>query len=55
MTNPFNFLQFATGERFHDRVEIRRDLKARFLSGPCNVILHGAEGAVDRGRARTDA
>ena len=41
MTNPFNFLQFATGEHFYDRAEIRRDLKARLLSGPCNVVLYG--------------
>jgi len=41
MTNPFNYSQFATGEHFYDRAEIRRDLRSRFLSGPCNVVLYG--------------
>ena len=41
MENPFNYLQFATGDRFYDREEIRRDLKSRFLSGQTNVVLYG--------------
>lgn len=41
MKNPFNYLQFATGEHFYDREEIRRDLRSRFLSGQCNVVLYG--------------
>lgn len=41
MENPFNYLQFATGERFYDREEIRRDLRSRFLSGQTNVVLYG--------------
>ncbi len=41
MANPFNYLQFATGEHFYDREEIRRDLRTRFLSGQCNVVLYG--------------
>ena len=41
MTNPFNYLQFATGEYFYDRDEIRRDLRTRLLSGQCNVVLYG--------------
>jgi len=41
MENPFNYLQFATGDRFCDREEIRRDLKSRFLSGQTNVVLYG--------------
>ena len=41
MENPFNFLQFATGDQFYDRTEIRRDLFSRFTSGPSNVVLYG--------------
>lgn len=38
MRNPFNYLQFAAGEHFYDREEIRRDLRTRLLSGQCNVV-----------------
>ena len=41
MGNPFNYLQFATGDQFYDRVEIRRDLRSRFMSGQANVVLYG--------------
>ena len=41
MENPFNYFQFATGDRFYDREEIRRDLKSRLLSGQTNVVLYG--------------
>ena len=41
MENPFNYLQFASGDRFYDREEIRRDLRSRFLSGQTNVVLYG--------------
>lgn len=41
MENPFNYLQFARGDRFYDREEIRRDLRSRFLSGQTNVVLYG--------------
>lgn len=41
MENPFNYLQFATGDRFYDREEIRQDLKSRLLSGQTNVVLYG--------------
>lgn len=41
MENPFNFLQFATGDQFYDRTEIRKDLLSRFLSGSSNVVLYG--------------
>lgn len=41
MENPFNYLQFATGDRFYDRETIRRDLRSRFLSGQTNVVLYG--------------
>ena len=41
MENPFNYLQFATGDQFYDRREIRRDLLSRFLSGQTNVVLYG--------------
>ena len=41
MENPFNYLQFATGDRFYDREEIRRDLKSRLLSGQTNIVLYG--------------
>ena len=27
MENPFNYLQFATGDRFYDREEIRKDVQ----------------------------
>ncbi len=41
MENPFNYLQFATGDQFYDRREIRKDLLSRFLSGQSNVVLYG--------------
>ena len=41
MENPFNYLQFATGDQFYDRKEIRKDLLSRFLSGQSNVVLYG--------------
>lgn len=41
MENPFNYLQFATGDKFYDREAIRRDLRSRFLSGQTNVVLYG--------------
>jgi AAA+ ATPase superfamily predicted ATPase len=41
MKNPFNYLQFATGDGFYDRHEIRADLRSRFLSGQTNVVLYG--------------
>ena len=41
MGNPFNYLQFATGDQFYDRREIRKDLRSRFLSGQSNVVLYG--------------
>lgn len=41
MENPFNFLQFATGEQFYDRGEILKDLSSRFTSGPTNIVIYG--------------
>ena len=41
MENPFNYLQFATGDQFYDRKEIRKDLLSRFLSGQSSVVLYG--------------
>ena len=41
MANPFNYLQFATGDQFYDRREVRKDLFSRFLSGQSNVVLYG--------------
>ncbi len=41
MENPFNYLQFATGDQFYDRRELRKDLLSRFLSGQSNVVLYG--------------
>jgi len=41
MKNPFNYLQFASGDQFYDRRDIRRDLLSRFLSGQTNVVLYG--------------
>ncbi len=41
MENPFNYLQFATGDQFYDRRELRRDLLSRFMSGQSNVVLYG--------------
>lgn len=41
MENPFNYLQFATGDQFYDRREIRQNLLSRFLSGQTNVVLYG--------------
>ena len=41
MENPFNYLQFARGDRFYDREEIPCDLRSRFLSGQTNVVLYG--------------
>ena len=41
MANPFNYFQFATGDQFYDRREVRKDLLSRFLSGQTNVVLYG--------------
>lgn len=41
MKNPFNYLQFATGDNFYDRKEIFADLRSRLLSGPTNIVLYG--------------
>ena len=41
MRNPFNYLQFAKGDQFHDRREILSDLRSRFLSGQTNVVIYG--------------
>ena len=41
MENPFNYLQFATGDQFYDRQEIRKDLLSRLLSGQTNIVLYG--------------
>ena len=41
MENPFNYLQLATGDQFYDRIELRRDLRSRFLSGQSSVVLYG--------------
>lgn len=41
MKNPFNYLQFATGDHFYDRTEVLSDLRSRFLSGQTNVVLYG--------------
>ena len=41
MGNPFNYLQFAAGDQFYDRRDIRKDLLSRFLSGQSNVVLYG--------------
>ena len=41
MENPFNYLQLATGDQFYDRLELRRDLRSRFLSGQSSVVLYG--------------
>ena len=41
MENPFNYLQLATGDQFYDRIELRRDLQSRFLSGQSSVVLYG--------------
>lgn len=41
MKNPFNYLQFATGENFYDRKEIFADLRSRLMSGTTNVVLYG--------------
>ena len=41
MENPFNSLQLATGDQFYDRIELRRDLRSRFLSGQSSVVLYG--------------
>ena len=38
---PFQLFQFATGDQFYDRKEIRKDLLSRFLSGQSNVVLYG--------------
>ena len=55
MENPFNYLQFATGDQFYDRKEIRKDLLSRFLSGQSNVVLYGPRryGLAATGRARS--
>lgn len=41
MKNPFNYLQFATGDNFYDRKEIFADLRSRLLSGSTNIVLYG--------------
>jgi hypothetical protein len=41
MKNPFNYLQFATGDQFYDRREILEDLRSRFLAGSASVVLYG--------------
>ena len=41
MENPFNYLQLATGDQFYDRLELRSDLRSRFLSGQSCVVLYG--------------
>lgn len=41
MKNPFNYLQFATGDQFYDRRDILADLRSRFLAGPASVVLYG--------------
>ncbi len=41
MRNPFNYLQFARGDQFYDRLEMLSDLKSRFLSGQTNVVIYG--------------
>jgi len=41
MENPFNYLQFATGDRFYDREDVRKDLRSRLLSGQTNIVLYG--------------
>ena len=41
MKNPFNYLQFATGDQFYDRREILADLRSRMLAGPASVVLYG--------------
>jgi len=41
MENPFNYLQFASGDRFYDREQIRADLRSRFLSGQSSVVIYG--------------
>lgn len=41
MKNPFNYLQFATGDYFYNRREILADLHSRFVSGQTNVVLYG--------------
>jgi len=41
MRNPFNYLQFARGDQFFDRLKILSDLKSRFLSGQTNVVIYG--------------
>ena len=39
MECPLNYLQFATGDRFHDRREIRKDLLSRFLSDQYEQLM----------------
>ena len=41
MKNPFNYLQFATGDQFYDRRDILADLRSRLLAGPASVVLYG--------------
>lgn len=41
MKNPFNYTQFASGDQFYDRKEIREDLYSRIMSGQTNVVLYG--------------
>ena len=56
MENPFNYLQFATGDQFYDRKEIRKDLLSRFLSGQSNVTLSVSQKKllIALARERTD-
>jgi AAA+ ATPase superfamily predicted ATPase len=41
MKNPFNYLQFATGDNFYDRKEVFNDLRSRIMSGNTNIVLYG--------------
>lgn len=41
MKNPFNYLQFASGDYFYDRKDILKDLKSRFLSGQTSAVIYG--------------
>ena len=56
MENPFDYLQFATGDQFYDRREIRKDLLSRFLSGQSNVTLSVSQKKllIALARERTD-
>ncbi len=41
MSNPFNFLQHATGDQFYDRTAVRKDITSLFLSGQASVVIYG--------------